>query len=90
MIKVNDLVRTIVTDVEEVIVYPIKERELSIEQLFERRIRIQTMSGENFDLELYSGEKEKLGSQERTGEEWLIPKVYKGKSMHEMEMDEDK
>jgi hypothetical protein len=86
VISKNNLVRTIVSDVDEVIAEPIKEFEEM--PLCKRSIYVNTEQGETFVLEIYAEEKEKLEFKNKFNDDWLTPKLYKGKSMHELEMEE--
>ncbi len=53
----------------------------------QRTLTIRTEAGEAVDLVLQADEPEKLEFKKREEPGWLTPKVYKGKSMHEEELE---
>lgn len=81
-----DLVRAVIGDVEEVITEPIEEFEQM--PLCQRVIVVKTKQGETFRLVLQAEKKKTLEFRKKPNYNWLQPKVYKGKSMHDIEMDE--
>jgi hypothetical protein len=84
MINCTTTMSTIIEGVEEVIVGPYESNILAKHQ---RCITVQTKQGETFNLILRADEQQKLEFKDEPAPGWLTPKVYKGKSMHEMEMD---
>jgi hypothetical protein len=76
-------VDTVITDVEEIEVKPIEEQG----QRVARTIVIRTAHKEIYTLELYADSSLNLNlvrDAKDRGEDWLTPKVYKGKSMTEL------
>ena len=78
-----DLVRAVIGDVEEIVARPIEEFEQM--PLCKREIFVRTTRGEMFHLVLQAENKKPLEFRKEFKSEWLTPKVYKGKSMHEEE-----
>jgi hypothetical protein len=54
----------------------------------ERSITIKTYEGERYEISLQSDSLDKLKFIETSKDGWLTPKLYKGKSMHEEELEE--
>src|SRR3954451_3641886 len=87
MIECTTFMRTLIENVEEVL---IGKNEQSILTGFNRSITIKTKQGETVCIFLRADDPSKLefkDEPELDESGWLKPKVYKGKSMHEMEMD---
>ena len=78
-----DLVRAVIGDVEEIVAEPIQEFDEM--PLCQQRIFVRTKQGEMFHLVLQAETKKALKFRKEFTSEWLTPKVYKGKSMHEEE-----
>jgi hypothetical protein len=70
-----DLVRTIITDVQEVMIKPITKSEHGSK--CQRMIRIRTMQGETFELVLQSDQELRIHIHKNPWYGWLKPKVYK-------------
>ena len=81
-----DLVRAVIGDVEEIVAEPIQEFDEM--PLCQQRIFVRTKQGEMFHLVLQAETKKALKFRKEFKSEWLTPKVYKGKSMHEEEDEE--
>jgi hypothetical protein len=72
-----------IEDIESIeIVKPRGYEEMDLDQC---ELTISTKNDERFELILRSDSTSKLEFKERKVGEWLIPKVYKGKSMSEEE-----
>jgi len=56
-----------------------------VRNAYSRCIRVYTTGSDELELVLYADADTKLELKES---DWLTPKVYKGKSMHELEMEE--
>jgi hypothetical protein len=81
-----DLVRAVIGDVEKVIAEPIEEFEQM--PLCQRVIVVNTKQGEPFRLVLQAEKRKSLEFRKKPKNDWLTPKVYKGKSMHEEEAED--
>jgi len=71
---------SLVTQVENITVGPIIACR---SEAYERKIEIKTAYGEVLELILYADTRAQL-------ETWLVPWVYTGKSMHELELEKEK
>ena len=72
-----DLVRAVISDVEEVLVEPIDENTFDDEQKYRRMIRVRTKHGETFRLVLQSDRKKHIKVHTNIWFGWIKPKVYK-------------
>jgi hypothetical protein len=76
----------IISNVEDIVIDEPMEH---IEgELSERSISIRTYEGECYEISLQADALGKLKFVETSKDGWLTPKVYKGQSMHEQEMEE--
>jgi hypothetical protein len=80
-----NLVQAVIGDVEEIVVRPIEAFEQM--PLCQREIVINTTQGETFRLVLQAETKKALEFRKEFKSAWLTPKVYKGQSMHEEELE---
>jgi len=86
MISTVTSIDTFITDVEEIVVKPIEIREHEVKRVIIIRTKDEVcqliLHGEfGIDLELHRDGNDRA-------HDWITPKVYKGKSMHEEELDE--
>jgi hypothetical protein len=79
--------------ITKIIIDHIKDIEVADARKFDellyssRSLDIWTEEGEKFEIVLEANALEQLQFKKN---DWLTPKLYKGKSMHEQEMDENK
>ena len=78
-----DYVRAVIGDVEEIVARPIEAFEQR--PRCQREIFVRTKQGEMFRLVLQAERKKLLEFRREVKSNWLTPKVYTGKSMHEEE-----
>jgi hypothetical protein len=76
----------IISNVEDIVIDEPMEH---IEGKFsERSISIRTYEGECYEISLQADALGKLKFVEASKDGWLTPKLYKGKSMHEEDLEE--
>jgi hypothetical protein len=80
-----DVCKKVFADVREVEATDVKTS--SVLGISQRTLTIRTEGGEAFDLVLQADTPEKLEFKKPEEPGWLTPKVYKGKSMHEEELE---
>jgi hypothetical protein len=78
-ITIHHVSRIVISDVQEQIKDEFSDRILSIE----------TMDGEEYQISLWAYTPDKLEIKEEGKNDWLSPKVYKGKSMAQLGEEED-
>ena len=87
MIECKSMMDIIIEDVEQILV---GANEPGVLIKHQRCITVMTKQGETLYLMLRADEHKKLEFKEIPEPDWLTPKVYKGRSMHEQEMDDEK
>jgi hypothetical protein len=79
-IKVTKL---IISHVENIVIDDVQEQIKG--EFSERTLYIETYDGDRYEIALWAYSPDKLEIGEKGKDDWLTPKVYKGKSMSEEE-----